>query len=178
MTFLSSYNSSIIRLNNQGMFIPEKRKSSCGKPQEAYRLRHNLSRHNCFGGWGTPIKSWRVVPQPGQDGGTPPPPSGPDEGIPPPPQMNKHVCENIASRRTTYVNHNPVGRVSKCVGQVFSMYYRCVMPRTLKSKLCKWRRNFTSWITQKHWILNLDRIDRVASLLEMNCHWKLSETSE
>ena len=45
------------------------RKSSCGKPQEAYRQRHNLFKHNLSPEGGYPILSWLGVPHPVLIGG-------------------------------------------------------------------------------------------------------------
>ena len=48
---------------NSQMFISgSKRKSSCGKPQEAYCLQHNLSKLLSRGEGGLPMLSWLGVP--------------------------------------------------------------------------------------------------------------------
>lgn len=65
------------------------RRSSCGKPQVAYHPQHNLSKLHC-----------------GEGGGI----------LLPPPQQ-RHTCENITSRCTTYVGDNYIKCTDMCSPQ-------------------------------------------------------------
>ena len=85
------------------------RKSSCAKPQEAYRLQHNLPKYHPIPDWeGQRVPPSSSCPVGGGGGNLPHPAFTRDESYPPPPPVDRHIPINITFPRTSYaVGNNP-----------------------------------------------------------------------